>query len=204
MSWTQLIEICGSYWQVFSWLIVQGCRSDVAMKNRSIWKEMSKEHQPDNYCWLELTHHSDTTWMEKFVSLCAGGHVLVCPFSPWLVCIPAGALLFDHSQGFWLSHSIPHFPSFPERGYLYPSSGKVFGQTALCVTYEYSQLLLIGESMLMKQQAWPAPALWTNVMKWWKQGPYLVYFKPIRSYAKCFVIVQLLYKLSLGNNKTRK
>uniref|UniRef100_A0A3P8S456 deoxyribonuclease II n=1 Tax=Amphiprion percula TaxID=161767 RepID=A0A3P8S456_AMPPE len=45
-----------------------------------------------------------------------------------------GVLLFDHSQGFWLSHSIPHFPSFPERGYIYPSSGKVNGQTGLCVT----------------------------------------------------------------------
>uniref|UniRef100_A0A3P8S4T3 deoxyribonuclease II n=1 Tax=Amphiprion percula TaxID=161767 RepID=A0A3P8S4T3_AMPPE len=57
------------------------------------------------------------------------------------VCLvrPAGVLLFDHSQGFWLSHSIPHFPSFPERGYIYPSSGKVNGQTGLCVTYDYDQ-----------------------------------------------------------------
>uniref|UniRef100_A0A3P8S411 deoxyribonuclease II n=1 Tax=Amphiprion percula TaxID=161767 RepID=A0A3P8S411_AMPPE len=54
-----------------------------------------------------------------------------------------GVLLFDHSQGFWLSHSIPHFPSFPERGYIYPSSGKVNGQTGLCVTYDYDQFLLM-------------------------------------------------------------
>lgn len=58
---------------------------------------------------------------------------------------PAGVLLFDHSQGFWLSHSIPHFPSFPERGYLYPSSGKANGQTALCVNYQYEQFMRIGE-----------------------------------------------------------
>ncbi|XP_071777971.2 deoxyribonuclease-2-beta [Centroberyx gerrardi] len=58
-----------------------------------------------------------------------------------------GALLFDRSQGFWLSHSIPHFPSFPERGYLYPSSGRVNGQTALCVTYKYGQLPLIAQQM---------------------------------------------------------
>lgn len=50
-----------------------------------------------------------------------------------------GLLLFDHSQGFWLSHTIPHFPSFPEKGYIYPLSGKVNGQTALCVTYKYEQ-----------------------------------------------------------------
>ncbi|KAM6921948.1 deoxyribonuclease-2-beta isoform 1-T1 [Xenentodon cancila] len=59
-----------------------------------------------------------------------------------------GALLFDRSQGFWLSHSIPHFPSFPERGYLYPSSGKVNGQTALCVTYRYDQLLRIASQLV--------------------------------------------------------
>ncbi|XP_042368042.1 deoxyribonuclease-2-beta [Plectropomus leopardus] len=59
-----------------------------------------------------------------------------------------GALLFDLSQGFWLSHSIPHFPSFPERGYHYPSSGKVYGQTAFCVTYRYDQLLQIAKQMV--------------------------------------------------------
>ncbi|KAL6108031.1 dnase2b [Pungitius sinensis] len=59
-----------------------------------------------------------------------------------------GVLLFDRSQGFWLSHSIPHFPSFPERGYLYPSSGEVNGQTALCVTYPYDQFLLLEKQMV--------------------------------------------------------
>ncbi|XP_042271932.1 deoxyribonuclease-2-beta-like isoform X1 [Thunnus maccoyii] len=58
-----------------------------------------------------------------------------------------GVLLFDRSQGFWLSHSIPHFPSFPEKGYRYPSSGKVNGQTALCVTYQYDQFLHIAKQM---------------------------------------------------------
>uniref|UniRef100_A0A3Q3WH33 deoxyribonuclease II n=1 Tax=Mola mola TaxID=94237 RepID=A0A3Q3WH33_MOLML len=60
---------------------------------------------------------------------------------------PAGVLLFDHSQGFWLSHSIPLLSSFPERGYLYPSSGKVNSHTALCVTYEYQQFLCIVKQM---------------------------------------------------------
>ncbi|XP_047442300.1 deoxyribonuclease-2-beta [Mugil cephalus] len=59
-----------------------------------------------------------------------------------------GVLLFDRSQGFWLSHSIPHFPSFPERGYLYPSSGKVNGQTALCVTYPYKQFLRVAQQLV--------------------------------------------------------
>lgn len=78
-----------------------------------------------------------------------------------VVCVhPAGVLLFDRAQGFWLSHSIPHFPSFPERGYLYPSSGKVNGQTALCVTYHYSQFLSIGERTCMRQQGWTVLYTW--------------------------------------------
>ncbi|CAG03464.1 unnamed protein product [Tetraodon nigroviridis] len=58
-----------------------------------------------------------------------------------------GVLLSDHSQGFWLSHSVPHFPLFPERGYGYPSSGKVNGQTALCVTYSYGQFQHIAKQL---------------------------------------------------------
>ncbi|CAL8253200.1 unnamed protein product [Merluccius merluccius] len=59
-----------------------------------------------------------------------------------------GTLLFDHSQGFWLSHSVPHFPSFPEHGYMYPSSGKVNGQTFLCVTYKYGQFPIIARQLV--------------------------------------------------------
>ncbi|XP_067086107.1 deoxyribonuclease-2-beta [Osmerus mordax] len=59
-----------------------------------------------------------------------------------------GVLLVNHSQGFWLSHSIPHFPFFADKGYLYPSSGKVNGQTALCVTYKYEQFLQIVQQLV--------------------------------------------------------
>ncbi|XP_057696989.1 deoxyribonuclease-2-beta isoform X1 [Corythoichthys intestinalis] len=59
-----------------------------------------------------------------------------------------GVLLFDHLQGFWLSHSIPHFPSFPEMGYLYPSSGKVNGQTAYCVSLPYDQFHRITQHLV--------------------------------------------------------
>ncbi|XP_008327064.1 deoxyribonuclease-2-beta [Cynoglossus semilaevis] len=58
-----------------------------------------------------------------------------------------GALLLDHSQGFWLSHTVPRFPSFPERGYIYPPSGRVNGQTALCVTFRYKQFLTLVEQL---------------------------------------------------------
>ncbi|CAL1593566.1 unnamed protein product [Knipowitschia caucasica] len=59
-----------------------------------------------------------------------------------------GVMLFDRCQGFWLSHTIPHFPSFPEKGYIYPESGKVNGQTALCVTYKYKQFFHIVNQLL--------------------------------------------------------
>ncbi|KAM9384478.1 deoxyribonuclease-2-beta isoform 3-T3 [Pholidichthys leucotaenia] len=78
-----------------------------------------------------------------------------------------GVLLFDRSQGFWLLHSVPHFPSFPERGYLYPSSGKVNGQTALCVTYQYDQFLHIDI-----YTGWVAQVLGTDLLveSWQSQG----------------------------------
>ncbi|XP_020780364.2 deoxyribonuclease-2-beta [Boleophthalmus pectinirostris] len=59
-----------------------------------------------------------------------------------------GMMFFDRCQGFWLSHTIPHFPSFPEKGYIYPKSGKVNGQTALCVSYKYEQFFHIVKQLL--------------------------------------------------------
>ncbi|KAM9832388.1 deoxyribonuclease-2-beta [Neosynchiropus ocellatus] len=58
-----------------------------------------------------------------------------------------GVLLFDHIQGFWMSHSIPHFPSAPEKGYVYPATGMYYGQTALCVTYKFDQFLHVEQQM---------------------------------------------------------
>ncbi|XP_075689038.1 deoxyribonuclease-2-beta isoform X1 [Rhinoderma darwinii] len=59
-----------------------------------------------------------------------------------------GALLFDRYQGFWLVHSIPHFPPFPEDGFGYPSTGRRYGQGALCVTYKYNQFTQIAAQLL--------------------------------------------------------
>ncbi|XP_036378441.1 deoxyribonuclease-2-beta [Megalops cyprinoides] len=59
-----------------------------------------------------------------------------------------GALLFDQFQGFWLIHSVPHFPPFPEMGYSWPHSGRQNGQTAMCVTYKYEQFTQIAQQLL--------------------------------------------------------
>ncbi|XP_018417355.1 PREDICTED: deoxyribonuclease-2-beta [Nanorana parkeri] len=59
-----------------------------------------------------------------------------------------GALFFDQQQGFWLIHSVPHFPPFLKDGFGYPDTGKLYGQTAICVTYKYFQFKQIAAQLL--------------------------------------------------------
>ncbi|MFT7808903.1 deoxyribonuclease-2-beta [Arapaima gigas] len=59
-----------------------------------------------------------------------------------------GVLLFNKSQGLWLTHSVPHFPPFPEDGFAWPSSGRRYGQMLLCVTYKYQQIPRIAQQLL--------------------------------------------------------
>ncbi|XP_051529236.1 deoxyribonuclease-2-beta [Myxocyprinus asiaticus] len=58
-----------------------------------------------------------------------------------------GVILFDQSQGFWITHSVPHFPPFPERNYSYPTTGKYYGQTLHCITYSYTQFPQISRQL---------------------------------------------------------
>ncbi|CAG0921753.1 unnamed protein product [Notodromas monacha] len=47
-----------------------------------------------------------------------------------------GAVVMDdHGSGFWLIHSVPHFPPKPEDGFGYPASGRTYGQTLFCVSF---------------------------------------------------------------------
>ena len=57
-----------------------------------------------------------------------------------------GDVCFDKSSGFWLVHSVPHLPPWANESYAYPHTGRMYGQTFLCVTYNYDQLNLIGTS----------------------------------------------------------
>ncbi|XP_059841197.1 deoxyribonuclease-2-beta [Hypanus sabinus] len=59
-----------------------------------------------------------------------------------------GVLMFDKIQGFWLTHSVPHFPPNVTDGYAWPSSGRRNGQTLLCVTIKYDQVTKIGDQFL--------------------------------------------------------
>ncbi|CAF0975520.1 unnamed protein product [Adineta steineri] len=62
-----------------------------------------------------------------------------------------GVVAFDDSTqtGFWLVHSVPRFPPPIVQGYGYPDSGRVFGQTMLCMTLNTSTSLPINSIDLL-------------------------------------------------------
>ncbi|XP_068394145.1 deoxyribonuclease-2-beta isoform X1 [Eschrichtius robustus] len=60
-----------------------------------------------------------------------------------------GLLLWNRIQGFWLIHSIPHFPPIPEEGYDYPPTGRRNGQTGICITFKYKQYEAIDSQLLV-------------------------------------------------------
>ncbi|XP_003370763.1 plancitoxin-1 [Trichinella spiralis] len=62
---------------------------------------------------------------------------------------------FDSSFGIWLIHSIPKFP-LPTT-FLYPNTGKVYGQTALCISFDQNALPLIA-----KQLEYNAPGVYAS------------------------------------------
>ena len=51
---------------------------------------------------------------------------------------------YDKTEGFWLIMSIPHFPPERASGFSYPHSGKVYGQSILCVSLPYSSIEEVG------------------------------------------------------------
>ncbi|VDP15209.1 unnamed protein product [Soboliphyme baturini] len=58
-----------------------------------------------------------------------------------------GVVAFDEELGFWLIHSVPHFP--PHKKYAWPRSATIFGQSALCVTFPIDQLLDISYQLYL-------------------------------------------------------
>jgi hypothetical protein len=59
-----------------------------------------------------------------------------------------GDLAFDNTSGFWLIHSVPKFPPFAKDSYDYPETGTRFGQSLICVTFDYSTFNEIGLQLL--------------------------------------------------------
>lgn len=62
-----------------------------------------------------------------------------------------GLLVWNRLQGFWLIHSVPKFPPVPEKGYEYPTSGRRYAQSGLCITFKYSQFETIDSQLLVFQ-----------------------------------------------------
>jgi len=59
-----------------------------------------------------------------------------------------GALALDAESGWWLVHSLPHFPPKAEDGYSLPSNALYFGQTFLCLSLSSSQFSTVGDHLL--------------------------------------------------------
>ncbi|CAG2172200.1 unnamed protein product [Oppiella nova] len=63
-----------------------------------------------------------------------------------------GVIATDTAHGFWLMHTVPKFPPVqPGHPYVYPSNGAKYGQTALCISVNITQLDAIFTQMLVMQ-----------------------------------------------------
>lgn len=59
-----------------------------------------------------------------------------------------GVVGTDNKQGFWLIHSVPHFPPNIEDGaYGYPPTGHRYGQSFLCITMSSAMIELVGNQL---------------------------------------------------------
>ncbi|XP_076252595.1 deoxyribonuclease II isoform X2 [Rhynchophorus ferrugineus] len=61
-----------------------------------------------------------------------------------------GGLLTDNTNGFWLVHSVPHFPFFLDK-YRYPGTGIRNGQSFLCLSLNITNLNTVGIQLQYNQ-----------------------------------------------------
>ncbi|XP_076233176.1 deoxyribonuclease II [Calliopsis andreniformis] len=68
-----------------------------------------------------------------------------------------GAIAVNRDQGFWLIHSVPHFPPIPSNesniksGYSYPKNAKVNGQSFLCISIGSDQFNTFGKQLMYNE-----------------------------------------------------
>lgn len=57
-----------------------------------------------------------------------------------------GVVIAGSTGGFWLVHSVPHFPPSPsKKWYSYPHTGRKNGQSFLCVTTSSDHIDVVGK-----------------------------------------------------------
>lgn len=63
-----------------------------------------------------------------------------------------GVVVGDNKSGIWIVHSVPKFPPVPEdAAYSYPTSGRNFGQSVLCVTFNTENMNKVGLQLKYNQ-----------------------------------------------------
>ena len=62
-----------------------------------------------------------------------------------------GVLAFDSDSGFWIVHSVPHFPNVKAKGYGYPDSSTKNGQMILCLSFSIEEFGPIVAQLLFRQ-----------------------------------------------------
>lgn len=63
-----------------------------------------------------------------------------------------GVLAAGEGQGFWLVHSVPKFhPALNENLYSYPETGKLYAQSALCMSLPTSEVEKAADQLIMNQ-----------------------------------------------------
>ncbi|XP_066294947.1 plancitoxin-1-like [Branchiostoma lanceolatum] len=63
-----------------------------------------------------------------------------------------GVLVFDKSGGYWLVHSTPKFPNPAKDCYSWPENAVIYGQSFLCISFQYKEFEKIGQQLLY---TWP-------------------------------------------------
>lgn len=62
-----------------------------------------------------------------------------------------GVVATDGVSGFWLVHSVPHYPPELGQGYEYPNTGRMYGQSFLCVSFGADQMDAVGGQLILNE-----------------------------------------------------
>lgn len=63
-----------------------------------------------------------------------------------------GVVASNDESGFWMVHSVPHFPpELDTEKYSYPSTGHIYGQSFLCISMTAKELDKAGIQLLYNE-----------------------------------------------------